>query len=144
MLLLWRCIATLNDILAISIGRGFQGTQKNPALIHWLTSSHKVVLSTPQYEQGKISMYFYTTQEITKYSRELWFRGRLHSWKKCQNTVPTRTLSLSQWNLIIGSGRIVEYKIDTKITLSDDVNQKNIPAKFASIRPWSFSEEEWR
>jgi hypothetical protein len=32
-------------------------------------------------------------------------------------------------------GRIVEYKIDTKITLSDDVNQKNIPAKFASIRP---------
>ena len=89
MLLLWRCIATLNDILAIFIGRGFQGTQRKPAL----------------------SLQF---------------------------------MSPSQWNLIIGSGRIVENKIDTKITLSDNVNQKNIPAKFASIRPWSFSEEEWR
>jgi hypothetical protein len=41
--------------------------------------------------------------------------------------------SLSQWNLIIGSGRIVEYQIDTKITLSDDVNQKNIPQQWTEL-----------
>ena len=64
--------------------------------------------------------------------------------KKCKNIDSARTLSLSQWNVIISSGWIIEFQIDTKITISDDVHQKNIPAKFASIRPWSFSEEEWR